>query len=95
MIKEYGMSDKLGQVYFSREKRQQFLDLGGQETADYSNATAESIDREISAIINREYARAMEILKSRKGILEKGAALLLEKEKIEGPELQALVAANL
>jgi cell division protease FtsH len=95
MIKEYGMSDKLGQVYFSREKRQQFLDLGGQETADYSNATAESIDREIGAIINREYARAMEILKSRKGILEKGAALLLEKEKIEGPELQALVAANL
>jgi cell division protease FtsH len=95
MIKEYGMSDKLGQVYFSREKRQQFLDLGVQETADYSNATAESIDREISAIINREYARAMEILKSRKGILEKGAALLLEKEKIEGPELQALVAANL
>ncbi len=95
MIKEYGMSDKLGQVYFSREKRQQFLDLGVQETADYSNATAESIDREISAIINREYARAMEILKSRKGTLEKGAALLLEKEKIEGPELQALVAANL
>jgi len=95
MIKEYGMSDKLGQVYFSREKRQQFLDLGVQGTADYSNATAESIDQEISAIINREYARAMEILKSRKGILEKGAALLLEKEKIEGPELQALVAANL
>jgi cell division protease FtsH len=92
MIKEYGMSDRLGQVYFSREKRQQFLDMGVQETADYSNATAEAIDEEVSAIITKEYARAVEILRSKKSILEKGAELLLEKEKIEGPELKALVA---
>ena len=91
MIKEYGMSDRLGQVYFSSEKRQQFLDLGVQETADYSNATAEAIDSEISSIIAAEYARAVEILKSKRSILEKGAQLLLEKEKIEGPELKALV----
>jgi cell division protease FtsH len=93
MIKEYGMSDRLGQVYLSREKRQQFLDLGVQETADYSNATAEAIDQEISAMISKEYARAIEILKSKRSILEKGAKLLLEQEKIEGPELKALRAA--
>jgi cell division protease FtsH len=92
MVKEYGMSGRLGQVYFSREKRQQFMDLGVQETADYSNATAEAIDEEISTIIAKEYARAADILRSRKNILEKGAELLLEKEKIEGPELKALVA---
>lgn len=92
MIKEYGMSDKLGQVYFSHEKRQQYLDLGIQETADYSNATAEAIDAEISAIIAKEYSKAIEILKSRKSLLEKGAQLLLEKEKIEGPELKELAA---
>ena len=63
--------------------------------ADYSNATAEAIDAEISTIIAREYARAIEILKSKIGILEKGAALLLEKEKIEGPELKALVDGNI
>jgi cell division protease FtsH len=79
-------------VYFSREKRQQFLDLGVQETADYSNATAEAIDEEISAIVSREYARAMEILKSKRSILEKGAELLLEKEKMEGSELKALLS---
>ena len=65
-----------------------------QETADYSNATAEAIDGEISAIIAREYARAVEILKSKKSILVKGAELLLEKEKMEGPELKALIAEN-
>jgi cell division protease FtsH len=86
------MRDRLGQIYFSHEKHRQFLDMGVPETADYSNATAEEIDAEISSIITKEYARAIEILKSKKSILEKGTALLLEKEKIEGPELKALVA---
>ena len=91
MIKEYGMSDRLGQVYFAHEKRQQFLDMGLQETGDYSNATAEAIDEEIKSIISTEYAKALEILKSKKDILQKGAELLLEKEKIEGAELKALM----
>jgi cell division protease FtsH len=91
MIKEYGMSDRLGQVYFARERRQQFLDMGLQETGDYSNATAEAIDEEIRAIISTEYAKALEILRSKKDILQKGAELLLEKEKIEGSELKALM----
>ncbi|HEX7533999.1 MAG TPA: ATP-dependent zinc metalloprotease FtsH, partial [Syntrophales bacterium] len=84
MIKEYGMSDRLGQVYFAREKRQQYLDIGLQDTGDYSNATAEAIDDEIKTIISTEYAKALEILISKKEILQKGAELLLEKEKIEG-----------
>jgi len=91
MIKEYGMSDRLGQVYFAREKQQQFLDIGLQETGDYSNATAEAIDEEIKTIISTEYAKALEILRSKKGILQKGAELLLEKEKIEGAEIKALM----
>ena len=91
MIKEYGMSDRLGQVYFAREKRQQFLDIGLQETGDYSNATAEAIDEEIKTIISTEYAKALEILNGKKDILQKGAELLLEKEKIEGSELKTLM----
>ena len=94
MIKEYGMSDRLGQVYFAHEKRQQFLDMGLQETGDYSNATAEAIDEEIKTIISTEYAKALEILKSKKDILQKGAELLLEKEKIEGAELKALMESK-
>jgi cell division protease FtsH len=93
MVKEYGMSSRLGQVYFSREQRQTYLGIGAQETPDYSNATAEAIDEEISRIIRTEYARAVEILKSKRIILEKGAELLLEREKIDGAELKALEAA--
>jgi cell division protease FtsH len=93
MIKEYGMSDKLGQVYFAREPRSPFIDTGLRETGDYSDATAEAIDEEIKAVISKEYDRAVDILRKNKGILEKGAQLLLEKEKIDGAELKALMEA--
>ncbi|HVO67781.1 MAG TPA: ATP-dependent zinc metalloprotease FtsH [Syntrophales bacterium] len=91
MIKEYGMSDKLGQVYLAREKRSQFLDIGLQEPGDYSNATAEAIDEEIRTMIRTQHDRALEIIKGKKDILQKGARLLLEKEKIEGAEIKALM----
>jgi len=93
MIKEYGMSGQLGQVYLAREKRPQFLDVGLREGGDYSEATAQEIDREIQSLIAAEYGRAIEILKARKEILIRGARILLEKEKIEGAEIKALLEA--
>jgi len=93
MIKEYGMSDQLGQVYLAREKRPQFLDVGLREGGDYSEATAQEIDREIQSLIAAEYGRAMEILTARKEILIRGARILLDKEKIEGAEIKALLEA--
>jgi len=81
-------------VYFARERRQQFLDMGLQETGDYSNATAEVIDEEIKTIISTEYVKALEILRSRKDLLQKGAELLLEKEKIDGTELKTLMESQ-
>jgi cell division protease FtsH len=94
MIKEYGMSDKLGQVYFAREPRSPFFDTGLREAGDYSDATAEAIDDEIKAVISKEYDRAVDILRKKKGILEKGAQLLLEREKIDGAELKALMESS-
>ncbi|HPB71088.1 MAG TPA: ATP-dependent zinc metalloprotease FtsH, partial [Syntrophales bacterium] len=51
MVREYGMSEALGQVYLARDKRPQFLDIGLGEGGDYSPATAEAIDREVREII--------------------------------------------
>jgi cell division protease FtsH len=92
MIREYGMSANLGQVYLSPEKRPQFLDMGMRQGGDYSEATAELIDREIREIIAGEYGRARDILKEKRDVLEKGARLLLEKEKIDGEEIRALMS---
>jgi len=91
MIKEYGMSEKLGQVYFAREKRSPFLNLMPEGPEAYSESTAELIDAEIKGIIDGQYEKAMEILKAKRGILNKGAGLLLEKEKIEAEEIRALM----
>jgi len=95
MIKEYGMSGQLGQVYFADEKRPYFLDIGsGPARGDYSEATAELIDSEIRQIIDEQYKRAKEILLNRKEALVRGAKLLLEKEKLEGEEIRALLEAS-
>jgi cell division protease FtsH len=91
MVKEYGMSDKIGQVYFAREKRAPFLNLGLEGAVEYSEATAEIIDSEVKEIISEQYSRALTILEGKKEVLEKIAKVLLEKEKIEGDELKALM----
>jgi cell division protease FtsH len=93
MVKEYGMSKNVGQVYFSREKKPLFLETGMPSGGEYSEATAEMIDKEVREIVSEQYEKAHEILKGKRDILEKGAVVLLEKEKIEGEELKALMAA--
>jgi cell division protease FtsH len=91
MVKEYGMSNKVGQVYFAREKNNQFLNVLQQGASEYSQETAKLIDEEVKAIISREYENAREILNQFRLTLDKGAKMLLENEKIEGKELQALL----
>ncbi len=93
MVKEYGMSEKVGQVYFAREKQAQFLNVPGMDgRGEYSEATAQLIDQEVREIINTQYEKAKGILQEKKDVLDRGARLLLEKEKIEGEELKALIS---
>jgi cell division protease FtsH len=91
MVKEYGMSSKVGQVYFAREKRNQFLNIPMEGAVEYSEATAELIDNEVRQIINDQYIKTRKILEERRDILDEGARLLLEKEKIEGEEVRMLL----
>ena len=92
MIREYGMSASLGQVYLAGDKQPLFLGVGPKESGNYSEATAELIDREVREIISREYERAKAILTATKQTLIRGARLLLEKEKLDGEEIRALLA---
>ena len=93
MIREYGMSEKLGQVYLAGDKQPLFLGAAPRETGDYSEATAEIIDREIRESLGREYDRALSILREKKEILIQGARLLLDKEKIDGDQIRVLLAS--
>lgn len=91
MVKEYGMSIKLGQVYFAREKNNQFFNVPQQGAGEYSQATAKLIDEEVKAIIKQQYENSKEILIKSQHILDQGAKMLLENEKIEGEDLQVLM----
>jgi cell division protease FtsH len=94
MVKEYGMSVTIGQVYFSREKRPLFIEAGMPAGGEYSEATAETIDKEIKEIISVQYKRALDILGGKKEIMNEAAEVLLEKEKIDGEELKALTGTQ-
>jgi cell division protease FtsH len=94
MIREYGMSEKLGQVYLAGEKQPLYLGTGMREAGDYSEATSEIIDQEIRENIRHQYDRALSILRDKKDVLIRGARLLLEKEKIDGEEIRSLLAAS-
>jgi cell division protease FtsH len=93
MVKEYGMSRQLGQVYFSRNKQSPFLNANPDSGGDYSEMTAHLIDKEIRQIIDEQYERVLDILKSKRGILDEAAERLLKNEVIEGEELKALAGA--
>jgi cell division protease FtsH len=91
MVKEYGMSARVGQVYFAHERRPLHAEIGFPGAAEYSEATSELIDSEIKEIIHEQYETALMILREKRAILEKGARLLLEKEKIDGDEIKELL----
>jgi len=92
MVKEYGMSDKLGLVTFERERRPLFLEmpnLGGGK--DYSESTARLIDEEVEKLVEDAHQRVRDILTRRRADLERAAEVLLEKEILEGDEFRALI----
>jgi len=92
MVREYGMSEKLGPMTFERERRPMFLEgIMPQGTKDYSEATAQEIDQEVADLMNRAHQRAKEVLEAQRPILEKAAKILLEKEVLEGEELREIL----
>jgi len=95
MVKEYGMSEKLGYMTFERERKPLFLDINPTfGTKDYSEETAREIDNEVKRIVDESYQKVNTMLSEKKELLEKVAQTLLEKETIDGDELRALIKGN-
>ncbi len=93
MIKAYGMSEKLGQVSLERDRQSIFLQTGPSQTpGDYSEQTSREIDCEVRLLIDGQYERARDLIKTQEATLRHAAQVLLEKETITGEELKALAA---
>ena len=94
LITRYGMSE-LGPRTFGHKEELVFLGREIQEERNYSEKTAEMIDKEISHFIQDAYQVAEKVLTERKEVLEKIVAVLLEKETIEQDEFNEIVGINI
>jgi len=91
MVCEWGMSAKLGPLTFGKKEEQIFLGRDFTQQQDYSESTAVEIDSEVRRIVIECYQRAKDILSKNLHLLHKIAQALLEKEVLDGPEIDALV----
>jgi cell division protease FtsH len=95
MVARYGMDAALGHVRYEDEGPRLLPPVPGLAMArrDYGEATAREIDEAVRRLVEAAFARARAILVERRDALDRGAALLLERETLAGPELAALLAA--
>lgn len=91
MVTEFGMSETLGPMTLGRKEQQVFLGRDIAENRNYSEEVAFQIDKEVEKIIESAYNRAKELLVKNKSKLKKIAKNLLEKETLEGAELDNLL----
>jgi len=91
MVTEWGMSDKLGPVTFGKKVEQIFLGREISQHKDYSEKTAIDIDEEVKRIVLDAYVTAKNLLTENQDLLEMLAKNLLEKETIDGSEIDALI----
>lgn len=94
MVCEWGMSEQLGPMTFGDREEHIFLGKEITRSIDYSEKTAQEIDREVRRIIDDCYARAREIILSHKDALDRIAAALLEREVLEGKEIEMLIGGE-
>lgn len=94
MVTKYGMSEKLGLIHYGDDGEEVFIGRDLAHTRSYGEHMAGEIDQEVKRIIDECYERAREIIHGHREVLEACASLLLEKEKINREEFEALFVQN-
>ena len=90
MVTRYGMSDKLGTITFGTNQEEVFLGRDFNQQRNFGEETAALIDEEVKKIIDKAYKTAEYILSQNIDKLNIVAEILLEKEKIDGEEFNAI-----
>ena len=90
MVCEWGMSG-LGPLTFGKKEEQIFLGREIAQHRDYSEATAIRIDAEVSSLVKTAYDQAKKVITDHSDVLVRMAEALLEREVLDGDDVQALV----
>ena len=91
MVTRYGMSEELGTQVFGEAQHEVFLGRDYAQKNDFSAETAKRIDDEIERIMREAHDRAREVLADRVDQMDTMARVLLERETVEGPAVDALL----
>jgi cell division protease FtsH len=91
MVCEWGMSEQMGPLTFGKKEEQIFLGREIAQHQDYSEATAVQIDKEVRRIVTGADERASNLLEERRDTLKRIALALLEREVLDGDEIDALI----
>ena len=91
MVTQYGMSTKLGPRAFGRREELVFLGRDIAEQRNYSEAIAETIDREVSQLIDDAHHRAQDMLARNRNLLEKLSETLIEVETLDAEAFERYV----
>ncbi len=93
MVCEWGMSEKLGPMTFGDKEEEIFLGRDfTQQRVEYSEATAVQIDAEVRRVLMESYERAKLLLRRNMEVLHKMAEALLEREVIDGSDIDHILA---
>ena len=90
MVTKYGMSDNIGLICYADDDEEVFIGRDLAHAKNYSEGIASAIDVEVKRIIDESYDKAKSMIAEYRDVLDRCAALLLEKEKITRDEFEAL-----
>jgi cell division protease FtsH len=91
MVCEWGMSEHMGMVEYGEHEDYVFLGRDISRARDYSEATAEQIDREVRKLVDDAYMRATDLLSKNRDKLEIIAKALLEYETLDGSQIREII----
>ena len=91
MVCEWGMSEKMGMVEYGEHEDYVFLGRDISRARDYSEATAEEIDREVRRLLDEAYQTAKQALIANRGKLDVIAKALLEFETLDGSQIREII----
>ncbi|MBP5660252.1 MAG: ATP-dependent zinc metalloprotease FtsH [Lachnospiraceae bacterium] len=91
MVTKYGMSDNIGVIcYEDNDEEEVFIGRDLAHAKNHSEAVASEIDKEVKSIIDKCYKDAEQIIRAHMDVLKACAELLIEKEKVNREEFEAL-----
>ena len=94
MVTRFGMSDRIGLMAVGEADQEVFLGRELVQRREVSDYTAQQVDEEVKLLLDGAHAKARKILEANRPLLDAIAEALLDRETLDGDEIQLLLAGK-